>query len=285
MSRKSRRNRERRRSEGLAGETPAAAPSRPDSRAGKPSRVLVAAVIAVTVIIIGAAVLVWRRGNSAGTVPALSPAPATFPATTNQLGATNQAAPRERIAALLEQANQLLGQGKTEQAIALYRQAAELAPGDEDAHYNLGIALARLGQTNEAIAEYEAALQLFPDFVEAHNNLGNLLLRAGRTDEAIRHFRAAIQALPDYARAHNNLGNALRMAGQVEEAGREFAKAVELDTNYWEARFNLGNICETRNLLSEAASHYREVLRLKPGFVLAEQALAAVERKLAEQAR
>lgn len=190
----------------------------------------------------------------------------------------------ERGGTIIAQANQLLKEGKFSEAHALYREAAKLMPNDEDVHYNLGIALARLGETNEAIAEYEKALSIFPQYAEVHNNLGNLLLRAGKGDQAIEHFRAAIKSLPDYASAHNNLGNALRIAGQTDEAFTEFAKAAQLDTNYWEARLNLANAYWSQKQLEQAAAEYRQVLRLKPDFTPAQRALGVVEQQLAQPA-
>jgi len=182
--------------------------------------------------------------------------------------------PADRGAALLQEGNRLLQDGKAELAVQRYREAGALLTNDEDVHYNLGIALARLGRADEAMQEYEAALKIFPDYAEVHNNLGNLLLRRGKTEEAIAHFEAAIKAVPDYATAHNNLGNARLMSGRFEEAATSFLKAATLNTNYWEPRFNLGNIYARQGRTNEAAAEYREVLRLNPGFKPAADALA-----------
>lgn len=195
---------------------------------------------------------------------------------TGQAATFHQTDPAELGAALITRGNEQLARGDLAGALASYRAAEKLLPEDEDVFYNLGIALTRAGQTNEAIAAYETALKLFPDYAEAHNNLGNLLLRAGRVDEAVEHFRAAITTLPDYATAHNNLGNALRLAGWTNEALEHFARAVALNTNYWEARFNLATLYRETGRPDEAAREYREVLRLRPDFAPAAQALEEI---------
>ena len=74
-----------------------------------------------------------------------------------------------------------------------------LKPDYAEAHYDLGIVLAKTGQTPEAIAQYEAALRLKPDYAEAHYNLGVVLAKTGQTSEAIAHFEEALRLKPDLA--------------------------------------------------------------------------------------
>jgi tetratricopeptide (TPR) repeat protein len=71
-------------------------------------------------------------------------------------------------------------------------------PTYADAHYNLGLALAKAGRTPEAIGEFETVLRLEPNSAKAHYNLGVLLSRtAGRLPEALAHFDAALRISPD----------------------------------------------------------------------------------------
>jgi Flp pilus assembly protein TadD len=56
---------------------------------------------------------------------------------------------------------------------------------------NLGNALFRLGRTDEAIAQYREALRLFPGYSGAHFNLGQALSSLGRFAEADAEFAAA----------------------------------------------------------------------------------------------
>jgi tetratricopeptide (TPR) repeat protein len=71
-------------------------------------------------------------------------------------------------------------------------------PAYADAHYNLGVALARAGRAPEAVAEFEAALRLEPDSARAHYNLGVVLWRmGGRSPEALAHLDAALRISPD----------------------------------------------------------------------------------------
>ncbi len=180
---------------------------------------------------------------------------------------------------LVTRGNELLRQGQFAEAAKVYEEAGRLTPQDEDVHYNLGIAFARLGRQEEAVASYRRALELFPQYAEAHNNLGILLHRMGKLDEAFEHFRAAIKAVPDYASAHNNLGNALRQRGLAAEATDAFLKASRIDTNYWQARFNLANSYVALDRLDDAIAEYEAVLRIEPDFAPAQQALEQTRLK------
>jgi tetratricopeptide (TPR) repeat protein len=113
-------------------------------------------------------------------------------------------------------ANALLRIGKTQEAIAEYRQALRGEPRYADAHYNIANALASIGLTKEAVEHYEESIRYSvtpADAADAHNNLGVVLVAMGRRDEAIFHYQQAIRLNPDLTSARVNLQAAL--AGAV----------------------------------------------------------------------
>jgi tetratricopeptide (TPR) repeat protein len=167
---------------------------------------------------------------------------------------------------LVTEGNKLLQQGNYSEALRRYDQALQIDPADEDLHYNVGIALAKLGRIEEAKRHYEEALRIFPDYVEVHNNLGNLLMNERKLAEAIEHFQQAIRIMPENASAHNNLGTALGRQGKVNEAVSEFAQAVKLKPAYVEARVNLANAYLVQEQLDGAIAELTEALRLQPDF-------------------
>lgn len=245
-------------------------------------------------VLVGAAALigvVWmtssvrqRDRSSEPTVPApqapvARPAPASTPALGSPAGAS---AAKRDIAERVNAVNQLLAQGKTEEALARLRELAKENPKDEDIHYNLGIALAREGKNDEAAAEYEEALKLFADYAEVHNNYGNLLLRMGKLDDAIAHLEQAVKITPDYAAAWNNYGTALQRAGKTNEALENFQKAASLDTNYWQAHFNVATALLQRKQFAQAETAFETVLRLQPAFTPAKEALAKAKVGMTE---
>src|SRR5665213_1160096 len=72
--------------------------------------------------------------------------------------------------------------------VADHYQHLAINPDKAEAHYNLGLVLAREGRRTEATAEDATALRLRPAFPDAQNTLGDGLLRAGRPAEAVPGF-------------------------------------------------------------------------------------------------
>jgi tetratricopeptide (TPR) repeat protein len=198
------------------------------------------------------------------------------------LGATNQTATRndeDRGMVLIEAGNQLLAQGDYAGAAQRYQQAVAISPDQEDLHFNLAIALAKLGKTEDAKNQYEEALRIFPEYGEAHNNLGNLLMKENKMEEAVDQLREAVKCMPENASFHNNLGTAFGRQGKVPEAMAEFEQAVKLSPAYVEARVNLANTFLATGRVDEAINQLNEALRLKPDFVPALQAMQRARQR------
>ena len=198
--------------------------------------------------------------------------PSSNPAMTNQPGA---AAQEDGVVVLVTEGNQRLAQGDYAAAASKYQQAVAISPDQEDLHYNLAIAFAKLGKTEAAKKHYEEALRIFPDYAEAHNNLGNLLMNENKLEEAINRFREAIKNMPENASFHNNLGTAFGRQGKVTEAMSEFEEAIKQSPTYVEARVNLANAFLAGGRVDEAIAQINEALRLKPDF---KPALQAIQR-------
>jgi tetratricopeptide (TPR) repeat protein len=80
-------------------------------------------------------------------------------------------------------ANQLLREGKLDEAITAYRRAIEQNPNFYWSHYNLGEVLAKKGKLDEAITCFHRASELKPQFLWAYQRLGETLYRWVREDK------------------------------------------------------------------------------------------------------
>jgi Flp pilus assembly protein TadD len=153
-------------------------------------------------------------------------------------------------------------QGRTDDALAQFREAVRINPADEEAQNDLGLALSRQGRIDEGIAQYREALRINPAYPEAHNNLGNALFQQGRIDEAIAEFREACQLKPSYGEAHSNLGVALCHQGRIDEGIAQYLEALRINPNVAEAHANLGVALLQQGRSGEAIAEFREALRL-----------------------
>jgi len=202
----------------------------------------------------------------------------------------------------------LMRQGKD--ALSALHRAAELMPGDAEAHANLGAALhdrghwfealeslqralaldpnaeqalidaanalKALGRAREAVPLYERAIARAPRAAEAHNNLGNAELELGHTAQAETSYRRALDLEPRSADILCNLGNALRIQGRFEEAIATTRRALAADPSSSVAHNNLGLCLAGLGRRAEAAASYRQAVALNPAYLEALNNLAAV---------
>ena len=104
--------------------------------------------------------------------------------------------------------------GRTAEAVEIFREGLAQTPDDASLHQQLGSALFANGDANGAAEELEAALRLDPTQARAHAGLGTLASMGGRQAEAIERFAAAVENDPDYLEARLGLVDAYRAAGE-----------------------------------------------------------------------
>ena len=168
----------------------------------------------------------------------------------------------------------LARQGKAAEAISHYTEALRIRPTYATARTNLGAALASQGKVDEAITQYTEVLRYKPEFAEAHIDLGAALADKGRIDDAIAQYTEALRLKPDFSEAHANLGVALASQGKLDQAITEYNEALRLKPSSADVHNNLGFALASRGKVDEAIAHYTEAVRLRPDFALAHMNLA-----------
>jgi tetratricopeptide (TPR) repeat protein len=134
------------------------------------------------------------------------------------------------------------GQGRLQEAEALYRQVLLVRPESVRAWTNLGNVAADRGRRPEAEAAYRRALELAPDDRDALNNLAWLLLAEGtRLEEAeTLAARAALQPGANRPLALDTLGRIQLARGRCPEAAHTFQEALAAETLPAATRIGLG---------------------------------------------
>src|SRR6185312_746876 len=121
-----------------------------------------------------------------------------------------------------------MNQGRTDEALARFRQALALAPEQAQNPYDLGNTLLQAGRPAEAARAYAEAIRLYPDFTAAHANLAKILFESGAPAEAAAHYEAALRAHPGEAEWELDLGLALGRTGRLDDALRHFRQSIVL---------------------------------------------------------
>jgi len=177
--------------------------------------------------------------------------------------------------AKLFQANLLAGQGKKDQAKALWKAVLAQKPNTALAYVSLGMVARDEGKPAESRDFFNKALKIIPDMAEAHYNLGGLALYEGNFKEAEHQYRAAIASDPYNDEAHNDLGLALAYQGKVKEAEKQYVKALELNPNLASAHLNLGTLYAQTKRYNQAIDEFTKALAVDPSLVDAHSNLAA----------
>lgn len=119
----------------------------------------------------------------------------------------------------------------TSGSLAAADKAVSLTPTDADAHFARAIALSFEGRPDEAIGEYEQAARLRPRDYFLWLSLGTVRDQAGDKSGALAAFQEAVRLAPYYAQPRWQLGNALLRAGRLDEAFAELRRAAISDSS------------------------------------------------------
>ncbi|MCU0975830.1 MAG: putative 2OG-Fe(II) oxygenase [Steroidobacteraceae bacterium] len=180
------------------------------------------------------------------------------------------------VLAALQQAQQLMGQGRLEEAEALCRRAVGLAPRSPEAVHLLGLVRRRRGDTTDAERLIRESLALAPKRADFYANYGNLLGATGRVAEAERSYRYALQLDPRFRPARLALARLLTGAGHAGPAEAELRSLLDVEPRDAEACAALGAALVAQERLGEAEAAYRRALDLAPDDTIARHNLGSL---------
>jgi tetratricopeptide (TPR) repeat protein len=181
---------------------------------------------------------------------------------------------RTGLAARLDQADALAGQGQVAEAAGLLRGALHDHPESDRAHLDLGRALIRLNDVDGAEDELRAALRLNPESINAHFLLGGVRVLKKDDAEAESCFRTVIRLKPTHALAHYNLGLCRLRRKDPAGAAEAFRTALRCRPNMTDAHVALAEVLLEQGQTAEARGHLEDALRLAPDHEKARQLLA-----------
>lgn len=192
-----------------------------------------------------------------------------------------------KIDTLLRRGEQQFNAGNVAGAEKAFSEAARLAPGAWQIHFNLGMCRDRLDQREGAFKAYETAHRLVPDHIPCLTNLAVNAFNLGKTELALQLTLRQVELEPANALAYDNLGQIFRQLRQFEAAELSFQNALLLNPTAPAIHNNLGLVLTDQNKLAAAESAFLAALQRDPEHVDAYtnlsclyQALGQVEKAL-----
>lgn len=169
--------------------------------------------------------------------------------------------------------------GKYEQAVKSFKQAAALSPLSDNsvnAYNYMGQAFSKLGETDKAIKTYQEAARLYPADDRFYLALGDLYLQEERLDDAIDAYEKAIKVDPNNNKSRYSLGESYLKAGNLDKAYDHFNQVVRISPNDPAGYYGLGEIARASGDLNSAVSLLNKSIRLNKNFELAYRELGYV---------
>jgi tetratricopeptide (TPR) repeat protein len=154
-----------------------------------------------------------------------------------------------------------LAEQDVEQAIQTLRRLLSIAPRHALARYNLALVLKRVDRLTEAAQELEQAIALAPR-PEPYYTLGVIRWHQGQHDRAVRALRAAIELEPRFADAHSTLGAVLQARGDLAGAAAVLRRAIALRPEPG-AHYTLGRVLQAEGDADGARRQFAEADRLR----------------------
>ena len=146
----------------------------------------------------------------------------------------------EATKASFDAARTALAAKQYDEAIRLFKEAAEKDPTQHVIFANLADAYSQAKKYDDAAAAYQKAIELKPDEAAYFNNLGIAYGNAGKIDEATKSLQKAAELNPAGAgQSYYNLGAVLTNRGRPEAADA-FKKAIEFNPQLASAYYQLG---------------------------------------------
>jgi tetratricopeptide (TPR) repeat protein len=126
--------------------------------------------------------------------------------------------------------------------------------------FTLGALYDQLKQPKDAIAAYKRADDLEPGDLQTMDALGSALLTNDQLDDALKQYQALAEADPENTEALVHIGEIERRQGKYEDALATIRKARKIDPTSLEAGFNEGLLLDILGRFDDAVQTYQEMV-------------------------
>ena len=170
----------------------------------------------------------------------------------------------ESFEQLFQQANDLFGENKFEEAISYYNRALKCNPTCPQAHFNKGLCLFKLDLFSQAITAFTSAIMNKSDYTKAFLHLGKSYYGIEKYEQAIQNYRKVIKLEPTVAKSYQLLAKTYNDTHQFQESIKILTQGLTVNPEHKGLLFELANTYNTINRTDEALQLYKELLKHKP---------------------
>lgn len=163
-----------------------------------------------------------------------------------------------------QRGDQYVEQGKYQEAVIEYKNAARASPNDLSIHWKLARSALTIKDFTTAFAELQRVTTLDPNHYDAKEILGQLYLASGKTKEAARIADDLEAKHPRRPAGYLLLGRLAAREGDLESAIAQFQQAVERDSQHDETMLAIGHLYLLQQNPLQALAWYDRALKANP---------------------
>ena len=190
-------------------------------------------------------------------------------------GATKEdAAKAAALKEVFEQGVASSKEGKFDEAIAKFTEAAGMVPGCYDCYYNIGYNYSQKKEYDQAEAAFLKSIEMKANYVEAYNGLATVYNAQKKFDKAQEASQKAAELASaagpgtgggaGAVDAEYNQGVIAWNAGKIPEAAEHFQKVIFMKPDHADAHYQMGMAYVNQNKLAEAVPMFEKYLELAP---------------------
>jgi len=166
--------------------------------------------------------------------------------------------------ALMANGEKLLGEGRVEEALAVFSVLLEQNPSNARAMMGLASCYYNIWDFKNAESILNQLLDIHPTYAEAMGLKGMISWRNNDLEKADRYLSRGLLLDAKSAQLHNYMGIVHHSRQKLQEAAKEFRQAVDLDPRHAEAQFNLAVVLATSSPsdITSARKYYESAISL-----------------------
>ena len=151
-----------------------------------------------------------------------------------------------------------------EGALSAYEDVLKIDESFYQAHYQIGVILAKMGDRSAAIEHYKKSLDIAPEFYKGYYAMALSQKANGENLGALSSLQSAVEIHPGYDKAYGAMGDIYIIEKQFDKAVNVLNTAIQVNPQYAKGYLSLGIVYSELEQFDSAVSNLEMATSLDP---------------------